>query len=63
MNQAKDRLNDEQRTALIELAERYNTEINWDAILIGVSGLPSDWILYCLGPITVGISPAGEIHS
>ena len=56
-------LTTEQRTALINLASRYNKKVNWDAILVGVSGLPSDWMMCTVGPITVGISPEGEIHS
>ncbi|MBF0383905.1 MAG: hypothetical protein HQL69_23055 [Magnetococcales bacterium] len=57
-------LNVEQRGALQALAARYRTEIDWDSILVGgVSGLPSDWILCQVGPITVGVDPEGHIHS
>jgi hypothetical protein len=59
----KNVLTEEQRTSLIHLASRYNEKVNWDAILVGVSGLPSDWIMCTVGPITVGISPKGKIHS
>jgi hypothetical protein len=60
---AKHALTTEQQTALQELAARYNAEVDWEQILVGVSDLPSDWILSSIGPITVAVSPAGDIHS
>ncbi len=60
---AKHALTQEQRTALQNLANRYNTTVDWEQIMVGVSGLPSDWILCSVGPITVGISPDGKISS
>jgi hypothetical protein len=53
----------EQKNAILDLASRYNAEIAWDAISVGTPGLPSNWIIFSVGPITVGISPEGEIHS
>jgi hypothetical protein len=53
----------EQREAIELLAKRFNTELNWNQVIIGGSGLPSDWVLCQIGPIVVGVSPAGDIHS
>jgi hypothetical protein len=53
----------EQKNAILDLASRYNAEIAWDAISVGTPGLPSNWIIFSVGPITVGISPEGDIHS
>jgi hypothetical protein len=52
-----------QRTALESLAKRYNTEVNWNLVCIGGSGLPDDWIICQVGPIVVGVSPSGQISS
>jgi hypothetical protein len=52
-----------QRTALESLAKRYNTEVDWNLVCIGGSDLPSDWVLCQIGPIVVGVSPSGDIHS
>jgi hypothetical protein len=52
-----------QRNALESLAKRYNTEVDWNQVSIGGSGLPDDFITCKVGPIVVGVSPAGEVHS
>ena len=52
-----------QRTALESLAQRYKTEVDWNLVCIGGSGLPEDWIICQVGPIVVGVSPTGEVHS
>ena len=59
----KNLLPTEQSTALESVAKRYNTEVDWNLVSIGGSGLPEDWILCQIGPIVVGVSPAGEVHS
>jgi hypothetical protein len=53
----------EQRAALESVAQRFNTELNWNMVVLGGSGLPSDWVLCQIGPIVVGVSPAGDVHS
>jgi hypothetical protein len=59
----KEMLPPEQRAALESVAKRFNTELNWNQVVIGGSGLPSDWVLCQIGPIVVGVSPLGEVHS
>ena len=59
----KNLLPPEQRAALESVADRFNTELNWNQVVIGGSGLPDDWVLCQVGPIVVGVSPAGEVHS
>ena len=56
-------LTQEQRDALESLAHRFNTELDWNMVTIGGSGLPEDWVQCQVGPIVVGVSPTGGIHS
>jgi hypothetical protein len=53
----------EQCAALESVANRFNTKLNWNQVVIGGSGLPKDWVLCQIGPIVVGVSPAGDVHS
>jgi hypothetical protein len=59
----KNMLPKEQIDALESVANRFNTKINWNLVVIGGSGLPDDWVISQIGPIVVGVSPAGEVHS
>mgnify|MGYP006413138729 CR=1 FL=1 len=52
-----------QRNALESIAKRYNTEVDWNLVCIGGSGIPDDWIICKVGPIVVGVSPTGQISS
>ena len=53
-----------QGEAIQSLAERFGLEeMNWSTVTMGGSGLPLDWALCQVGPIVVGVSPTGEIHS
>ena len=52
-----------QSEALESLAKRLNTEVDWNLVSIGGLGLPPDWIICKVGPIVVGVSPNGKIHS
>ena len=56
-------LTQEQRDALESLAHRFNTEMDWSMVVVGGSGLPADWAQCQVGPIVVGVSPTGDIHS
>ena len=40
----------EQKAALESIAKRFNAELNWNQVVIGGSGLPSDWVLCQIGP-------------
>ena len=59
----KSSLTPEQVAALESLAKRYHTEINWNLVSIGGSGLPDDYLISQVGPIVVGVSPTGDISS
>lgn len=56
-------LTGEQKDALRSLAARFNTEVDWSDVTIGGSGLPAGWTLCQVGPIVVGVSPGGDVHS
>ncbi len=59
----KELLTDEQLEALQRVSKRFNVQLDFKQIFIGGSGLPDDWIVCKIGPIVIGVSPNGEVHS
>ena len=53
----------DQYQALMDLASRFNTELDWSQASVGGHGLPADWVQCQVGPIVVGVSPDGDVHS
>jgi hypothetical protein len=45
------------------LADRYKTSVDWDNISLEGAGLPTGWAAGQIGPVVVGVSPEGDIHS
>ena len=56
-------LTGEQRDALRSLAARFGTRVDWSDVTVGGSGLPAGWALCRVGPVVVGVSPGGDVHS
>ena len=52
-----------QRAAIRNLAVRFKTKVDWSGVTIGGSGLPAGWAMCRVGPIVVGVSPGGDVHS
>jgi hypothetical protein len=52
----------EQREALVSLAARYNVPFN-PYHVHPRTDLPEGWVACWVGPIYVGVSPTGEVHS
>ena len=52
-----------QRGAIRSLAARFGTRVDWSGVTIGGPGLPAGWAMCRVGPIVVGVSPGGEVHS
>ena len=55
-------MNAKQEAALRSLCERYNVEFEAGAYRAAFD-LPEGWVAGRVGPIYVGCSPEGEIHS
>ena len=57
------RLTRKQRGAIRSLAARFGQRVDWSGVAIGGAGLPAGWALCRVGPIVVGVSPGGDVHS
>ena len=52
-----------QRGAIRSLAARFGSRVDWSGVALGGAGLPEGWALCRVGPIVVGVSPEGDVHS
>ena len=59
----KELLTKEQLGALERVSKKFNVKLDFEQIFIGGFGLPNDWIVCKVGPIIVGISQTGQVHS
>jgi hypothetical protein len=55
-------MTDAQRDALQKLADRYNVPFFEGDFRLAFD-LPKEWLAGWVGPICVGVSPEGEVHS
>ena len=56
-------LTGKQRDALRALAGRYGVAVDWGGVAVGGIGLSAGWAHCRVGPIVVGVSPGGDVHS